>query len=307
MLSELEMAYQAWLLELKSDFLTTFFKLFPYLVSDYFFITVIAVGFWLNPGSRLFKSLGFLIPFSALLNCTLKDLIRIPRPDPSTHLLTVSESFGFPSGDVQVGAVFWFMIMLALPSGRLQKACLVPIVGIAVSRYYLGVHSMADVVGGLIIALATIYVWYSWLEKKIFIKWQKATSDEIHVEKAWYLLITMSALYGMVSQGVIWSHIVSISIGALIGFCCFLQYVQSMGKKQFMPMSILFAFCSLVFLVLLIKIIPVIKTSAVVLHTSLILKYGILFFLIFVILPAFYSKLSRRKNNNGGRIATEFS
>lgn len=74
MIKALEAGYQAWLLEWEADFLTTFFKLFPYLVSDYFFIAVIALGFWLNPASRLFQSLGFLVPFSALLNCILKDL-----------------------------------------------------------------------------------------------------------------------------------------------------------------------------------------------------------------------------------------
>lgn len=302
MIDALEAGYYAWLLEWKADFLTTFFRLFPYLVSDYFFIAVIALGFWLNPASRLFQSLGFLVPFSALLNCILKDLFRIPRPDPSTHLITVAESFGFPSGDVQVGSVFWISIMLSLKPGTPQKLCLIPVVGIAVSRYYLGVHSIPDVVGGLMIGLATLYIWHTTLEKRIFVNWKKTTTEVIHVEKAWYLLIAMTALYGMVSLDVIWSHISSISIGALFGFCCYLQARQSLGPKLSSPFSLMAAAISLLTIVALVKLIPIMKVTPIAMQVSLIFKYAFIFFATFVAIPTIYHRLMQRRSTVSKKI-----
>jgi len=48
-----------WILSFRSDSLTNFFKLFPLLASDYFYITIIAIGFWHAPKSKIFRSLGF--------------------------------------------------------------------------------------------------------------------------------------------------------------------------------------------------------------------------------------------------------
>ncbi|MFK7973611.1 MAG: hypothetical protein AB8B66_01925 [Rickettsiaceae bacterium] len=64
----------SWVVEIRTDFLTTIFKFFPFFASDYFYITVIALGYWLSPSTLLFRSLGFLIPFSTLINCLLKNL-----------------------------------------------------------------------------------------------------------------------------------------------------------------------------------------------------------------------------------------
>ncbi len=38
-----------WILNFRSEMLTSWFKIFPFFASDYFYITIIAIAYWLNP------------------------------------------------------------------------------------------------------------------------------------------------------------------------------------------------------------------------------------------------------------------
>lgn len=119
-----------WILEFRTDYLTSFFQYFPLLASDHFFITAIALGYWLRPSSIIFKSLGFLVPFSIIFNCLLKNIFHIPRPDISLHLILVFDPFGFLSGDAQVSVIFWRYILIHIKHRIFLKyACLAPIIG----------------------------------------------------------------------------------------------------------------------------------------------------------------------------------
>lgn len=84
-----------WILSFRADYLTYVFKYFPLLANDYFCVTIIALGYWLRPSWTLFKSLRFLIQFSTLINCLLKNLFLIPHPEISLHLILVHDPFGF--------------------------------------------------------------------------------------------------------------------------------------------------------------------------------------------------------------------
>ncbi|MES2212810.1 MAG: hypothetical protein V4490_06705, partial [Pseudomonadota bacterium] len=98
------------ILAYRTDTLTNFFRLFPYLVSDYFYVLFFSIGYWFRPKKRLCIELGFLVPFSAIVCATLKNVFRVYRPDPSLYLISMDHSFGFPSGDVLVGTVFWLSL-----------------------------------------------------------------------------------------------------------------------------------------------------------------------------------------------------
>ena len=95
-----------------------------------------------------------------LLNNVLKDWFERTRPAPVEGLIP-AQAFSFPSGHAMVAAAFYFFVgYLAwqLLKGRTRVVCAAFLVVIALliglSRLYLGVHYLTDVVAGYVAGLA---------------------------------------------------------------------------------------------------------------------------------------------------------
>lgn len=276
-----------WILNFRNDDLTWFFKYFPYLASDYFYITIIALGYWLRPFSLIFKGLGFLVPFSTLFNCLCKNFFQINRPDFALHLVKVQDSFGFPSGDVQVATVFWGYIFINRGLSAFKYIYLIPIIGIGISRIYLGVHSIYDVIGGIGIGLLTLYIWQKLLHRIIL----KDSKNFIHKDY-WFFLMSTIFLYSIISKESQWSYLATLSIGTLIGFGISLQWTTD--SKVFIPMDICNAILFLIGIGFLFILFPTIKTNMLILHLSVMLKFLLMSLGIFYFIPEFYAKFKNK-------------
>jgi membrane-associated phospholipid phosphatase len=276
----------SWILSVRTDFLTDIFKLFPFFASVYFYIAIIALGYWLNPSKLLFRSLAFLVPFSALLNCLLKNLFRIPRPDISLHLVPVFDPFGFPSGDVQVATVFWGTIFISSKNSELKYLFLLPIVGIAISRVYLGVHSIYDVIGGLFFGFCVLYTWKKYIEEKLITKGFPSS-----YKKFWVLFLIIVLLYMVLSIGVKWPSMVPMSIGALIGFGLSLNWIDANILRH--KMSVLMALISLIAIIVMAKFFPVIRSNQLLFFCSLIVEYAVIIFGVLILIPSIVFKVSK--------------
>lgn len=96
---------------------------------------------------------------SRLTTWGLKILIARPRPEESFSLLTEA-SFSFPSGHATgAAALYGFLIYFIWKTVKnkslrffLSAVFALVIIGVVVSRLYLGVHYASDVVAGLIVA-----------------------------------------------------------------------------------------------------------------------------------------------------------
>jgi membrane-associated phospholipid phosphatase len=154
--------------------LTPIMKDLSFLGTEDFFMIAMPVIFWcLDPSLGL--RLGFLILSSSSLNGWLKYAFHGTRPywfDPRVKGLASETSFGFPSGHSQSAVVIWNRVALWLKRVWIWVVAILITLGIAVSRIYLGVHFISDVIGGLLIGVVFLIV-FVLLEEPVIQGWKK--------------------------------------------------------------------------------------------------------------------------------------
>lgn len=143
---------------------------------------------------RLATRLGLLMFGALWLREVLALAWQSPRPfwiEP--RLQTFGDSavraarFGLPSGHALVSAAFWFRMALDVRRGRWAAwaAAIATVTGVAVSRVYLGVHFVSDVVVGVVVGTLVAGVsravegpaaaWHGRLDRRRQVVWALAT------------------------------------------------------------------------------------------------------------------------------------
>jgi len=144
------------------------FKALTFLGDESFYLIFMPLFYWCidrRTGARLF----FLLLFSAYLNAIAKVLADQPRPfayDPRVQAIGHAGGGGMPSGHTQNAVVIWGF--LAARSGKktawLFAAFLM--IGIPLSRVYLGVHFPTDLIGGYLLG-GMILILFLWLAPRL--------------------------------------------------------------------------------------------------------------------------------------------
>ncbi len=141
-----------------TPFLDAIFVVITSTGSLFFFMAAAALVYWLWD-KRLGLFLGVLLLVSGGVNAYLKALFGQPRPPVELHKPVPLTSNGFPSGHAQTTTAFWSALALVRRGGWIPVA-IVMMVLVALSRVYLGVHFIGDVLGGAAIGLALGLVAY---------------------------------------------------------------------------------------------------------------------------------------------------
>ena len=148
----------SWVIPLRNDGLTLIYEAFTWLGYPTFITFFLPLLYWVwnrDAATRMMM----IVMLSSLLNAFLKDYWMNPRPDIIFRLdAEVAQSFGMPSGHAQVSAVLWFW--LAYEVRRLWMWILVSFIMIMIclSRIYLGVHDLEDIIVGLALAALSLLV-----------------------------------------------------------------------------------------------------------------------------------------------------
>ena len=108
-----------------------------------------------------------------ILNNILKIIIRRPRPT-ETLVLTAESSYSFPSAHSMMSMIFYGLLIYYVTKFVKKKWLKNTLVGIlssiilfvGISRIYLGVHYVTDVLVGYIIGIVYLVIFIKFLKKK---------------------------------------------------------------------------------------------------------------------------------------------
>ena len=155
-----------WVQGFRTPALDSFFEVLTFLGQQEFYLLVLPFIYWV-----INKSLGARLAFAflpgAYLNNCLKDLFWTPRPkSPPVVRLVEETTLAFPSGHTQNSTVVFGFLAAHIRRWLAWVLSALLIIGVALSRVYLGVHYPQDLLGGFLFGVAYLLV-FLWLEKPV--------------------------------------------------------------------------------------------------------------------------------------------
>ena len=149
----------SWVPALRTDALTFLFTNVTLLGYQVFLFLFLSFGFYFWR-TKVFYQVGLMLFLTAGINLFLKDFYQDPRPDTIYALDNkTGNSFGWPSGHAQMAIVVWGWLALQVEKTWLKASLWTIGVLICMSRIYLGVHDVGDVLGGIMLGAVTLYIW----------------------------------------------------------------------------------------------------------------------------------------------------
>lgn len=194
--------------QIHNPFLDQVFINITKLGEQVFLILALGIIFWCINKKAGYK-IGFALLSSTLLNSTLKNIINEKRPIGAKGIRSLrtetATGSSFPSGHTQGTAAFWTGLMLWIKKLWIYILGTLVIMLVGISRMYLGVHWLQDVlVGAVLGVLWTIFTSF------IFDYCEKTE------KKTYMLIIMIPALIGLIFFRDKGDYINS--LGVLLGF-----------------------------------------------------------------------------------------
>jgi len=144
--------------------LTGVMRLFTFLGNEEFFLLLLPLLYWCV-NSAAGARLAIVLLASNSLSNLLKLAFHSPRPywvDTRVQALSAEPSYGLPSGHAMNGVSVWGFLAAQLKQRWAWAAALVLIALISLSRLYLGVHFVNNVLGGWIFGGALLWAFLRW-------------------------------------------------------------------------------------------------------------------------------------------------
>jgi glycerophosphoryl diester phosphodiesterase len=145
-----------WLQQFSCPGLDGFFKAVSALGSEQFYLLFLLFIYWCW-NRRLGREVVLAFLATAWLNSVLKDAMGFPRPSADlVQVMAYEWSNGFPSGHVQLATTVWGYLAWQSRQRGMRIGAFVFVLLIALSRLYLGMHFLGDVVGGFLLGILVI-------------------------------------------------------------------------------------------------------------------------------------------------------
>ncbi|NHI82850.1 MAG: phosphatase PAP2 family protein [Candidatus Thorarchaeota archaeon] len=137
-----------------------FFRLMTELGSETFYVSVILIAYWAFRKKEAIAA-AILLLLTYLSNYWLKYVIANPRPPTSVWVEGVeATNYSTPSGHAQLAATLYGWLDLKVRKWWMVVLSIVIVTLIGISRVYLGVHYLGDVLLGWAIGILTVILYY---------------------------------------------------------------------------------------------------------------------------------------------------
>ncbi|MFA5290396.1 MAG: phosphatase PAP2 family protein [Candidatus Izemoplasmatales bacterium] len=151
-----------WLQSFRSDFLDFFFQLWTVFGEELVIIAILGFLYWCY-NKKIGEAIGITVFISLVTNSLIKAIVMRPRPfvvdqgianiRPST-----APGYAFPSGHTQGAATTFGSLAIWLKKRWITICSVIIIVMVAISRMYLGVHYLTDVLAGAALAIGIAFL-----------------------------------------------------------------------------------------------------------------------------------------------------
>ncbi len=178
-----------------------------------FFILLLPVIFW-SINRKVGKELIYLFIASLLLAWSLKEITHISRPflwNSDIKHIPVS-GYSFPSADALIAVVMYGFLIGYLRNIWMSIILVLLISLICVSRIILGVHFPTDVLGGIILGILVLWIYFNYAKDKLI-----TLHDKINRKGIIFLSLTIPPLLSLFYYDRIPIEISGLLSGFLLG------------------------------------------------------------------------------------------
>jgi membrane-associated phospholipid phosphatase len=159
-----------WMQSWQNGFFDVFFNFISFLGEEYVYIVLLSILYF-AVDKKLGEYVGFSLFLTGILNTVIKGFVRAERPyqkypDRVTNLRPESSGgYSFPSGHTQMFTTFSFGVAFYIKRYGLFLAASILSILMAMSRMYLGVHFLEDVLTSIVLGIAVAYGGYLLFQK----------------------------------------------------------------------------------------------------------------------------------------------
>ncbi|EDX57411.1 MULTISPECIES: phosphatase PAP2 family protein [Bacillus cereus group] len=158
----IDMLFLEWMTSLEGSVLTAFFKLVSSLANETLYLVIISFLYWCVSKRKAFHMIVMLC-FSGYIGIMVKEFMKIPRPYTYDGIEALYEKsaagYSFPSTHVQLSTTFWGSFMILCKKRIVWIIGIIFIILVAISRLYLRVHWLSDIIGAVLFSVIVVYLY----------------------------------------------------------------------------------------------------------------------------------------------------
>jgi len=195
-----------WFESIRNPLLDAFFSSVTWLGHELIPIALICILYWCVNKSTAYK-IGFSFFVSGLATQALKVTFRISRPwkldpdfKPVENAVNEATSYSFPSGHTQSATSVYSSLALCIKKFWLRIILVIAFLLVGISRMYLGVHTLNDVLTALVLSLIVTLIVF-----RIFDKIGDNKKFDIYISLVFFILSAALIIYSFLlsSKGII--------------------------------------------------------------------------------------------------------